>query len=93
MDHPGLLSSIGEVRRSCLKACSAHSAYFLLLHLLLLLVLQTLLGILERLYITIVHPAVRERCLTAITKILYFSTPEMLTESMKVYTHPPATPP
>jgi hypothetical protein len=44
------------------------------------------LGILERLYITIVHPTVRERCLTAITKILYFSTPEMLTESMKVCT-------
>jgi hypothetical protein len=83
VDHPGLLSSIGEVRRSFLEACSVYSAHFLLL------VLQTLLGILERLYITIVHPAVRERCLTAITKILYFSTPEMLTESMKVYTHPP----
>lgn len=75
-DHPGLLSSIGEVLFPDIMSRTYSKSN--------LSYVKSLLGILVRLYITIVNPAVRERCLTAITKILYFSTPDMLTESMKV---------
>ncbi len=50
---------------------------------------QALLGLLVRVFITTVNNSVRTKSLSAITKILYFSSPEMLKDSLKAIPPPP----